>query len=866
MEIESSFFQSAAHAYETCKRPWLISKNGILEVSELGWFIINLLPTIFGTKNFDLIENTNQLSEQGIRLFNSLSPPLSKGQKKEVLAAATVFGQTSRLIFRRYRSSSEQGDASFQTCQYYVEQAVTILAREYNRPAEHFKLKAGLLNEAYVALVRKEGLVRSIKPKLLCRLFPLAVGDQNKDFMLRLIECGAFPEETAPNNTPVLSLEGRSELAKYALDTHSAERNNDCALSRLIDDGCEIDGQMLLTVTSRGMELSLEALLRREDVCLLATDIDGNGALHRAYLTGNSNIIRSLSRKVPQTTNRFGWTPLMTALSGVYQGEDFCRITGETALALLVGILPLSEKRRSRNIEGILKKLLPYTCMSGQAFPQVDLFELAFLLENQAVEREKQERHLSQQRIFDTCRALREAVLSSLSREETLTSYMSMKERYVEIDVNTFFLKTFSINPDHLKTGCLCTSPTKPPNPPVPITTLLDVFDSLEPSGEKRNERRNKLERLLFHVENKTKRVGVPEDDRARKRFYQAIELRLQHIASIIKTTTVDPNTVKDILDELIKASPVCGQRYSSTTLDQYLRIQFGSDLTPLVRLQMTLGQYRRDVLELVLRKLYPEYSQTVHLVDGVMSYIGEELGIPGYTQVREIRDDYFHAMFPNTSAGSFKGVTKEFFSTYTPENILANRFLLEITSAASSRELYIDLHKEFTPWKEEEYAQIRTNLKAIIVDTISKSPEIQAKDISAIDSIENLFLNEGAITDDATQKLKQRLFDATDAFLKTYDIIRIEGQSPVAAIQNHQQMECISEYVFDEDGNPRFDPLVILFERLGIITPNDPKGKGKEKASSSPPVQRQGPDPQKPGTLVGLVQRFLGINSGAAQ
>jgi len=796
----TSFFQNLETAYDSCstakKAIFVSTEEGLSFIEEpdiLSRDYLRMTWDSFFTKkiNLNLPEVAQQLVQKATEIFKNFPPPpeetvhnpLELSETKELFASMKILRIALDLLKKSKDSPEEEHRALYHQC---IPSAVHLLSQYGGISSTKTYIIQGFLDLAYEEILNQE-IPEDLSIEELQQLLPIALDKNDLDFALKLIEKKICLKE--------LSTEKKTLLAWQAL-----EQNNDHVLSLLITAGCKIKGgreeQILLEAISKKMVASVQALLER-DVNLTATREDGNTALHIAYLSGNVTIIRLISKHIsPLAKNDSHNTPLMAVLQNSISSENFRQIIGELS--------PSTTPPPNQRDLNALKNLLPNSLVLPT---NLNWVELSFLLDDERL----------QQKVF-----------SLFFREDIEASCKTMREKYSEEEVNAFFLKSFKICQLHLQTGCTQFAPSAVPQNNPEILELLDIFDSVESYASKESQKREEaarergdvneaeqekekrerveptrpdrkkaLETFLKHVKEKTPRTGTPKstDKKQLDIFYNTIELEIKHIISTILSGNCTPDITEGVLKEFIETSGLCGPRYFAIALEQYLRVCKGCELTPLSRFQTTIAEYRKELLWAVICEKYPDEQHSVHLFNKALFELGKGLGIPGYQQMQKFNDN----LGPNLSLE----ISNRFWKLYTPENIILGRYLPEIKDAATTRNTYLDLHKEFTPWKEEHYSKLQDGLKK---------------------------------TSNA------------DDFLQKSGISQANGQTPEEAVKAHQTIERLESFVYDDENVTfRFEALVFLFERLGVITS---KTRWKDKDNEIKHILE----------APGLIRQFLGL------
>jgi len=787
MSLEPSFFISSWKAYESLPHPLLVITKQGPEFVEKESFLLRLFKSLLGYINYNLTESSSKLAKTGAQLLNRLTPPLSSEQVNELHAAIKVMKVSIDLALKKRNSCSQTSTRS------QIVRAVNLLSIHYSRHPIQLALELNLIEIAYSESINRP-IPEDIPPHLLGKLLPLAV-HKNRVFALKLIKLGASLDN--------VSIEDKTALAWYTIDM---EHPDDRALSLLVKGGCKVKGeredQMLPKAALQDMTLSVAALLDK-DVNLHATLSDENSALHLAYLRGNVPLIRLLSKQIsPLIKNRFGHTPLMAVLNGLYQEDEFCKIPKEASEPFLNELFfsrhsIIINEERSPKIEKELIRVLDSTALvqkesfgNFSSFPFIDVVEIAYLLDDNK---------------------LQDEVFSSSYRENVVASCDEMRKKYPERDVDTLLLKSFKINRAHLSTGCIEFTPSEHVAGNPDIEQLLDIFDSINwtnPNAENffnphdllpswttikgyeeaRADARERLNTFLNRVSGRVAFEGTPlAHSRALEVFYHTIELEIQHIIHSIQHT-FDPDITRGVLKEFIQASTACGGRYFATALKQYLLVCQGVEETPIYLFQKTIAECRKEILEGVVTQLYADKAHNVHAFTRAVRDLGQQFGIPGYQQMKQFKDRY------TISGYRAPDISSRFVQLYSPHAIITEWYLPALKSDAEAREAYIDLHKEYLPslWKKDHYANLQKRLLKISPDSI-------------------------------------------DSFLDDNDIFPTPGQKPAEAIEADRVSDYLEHFVFNEQGELRLEAIIYLFEKLGVITS---KAKWQDRKREVIPIQ----------------------------
>ena len=751
-----------------------------------------LVDSLRSRITIDLLESAQKLAQKATEIFASFphAPddlPYSEAVKLNEYEELSTSFCVFQISLAMLQKRTDSGEQQQAICDCI--RLATYLAVGYTgiSPARQY-IKRNLLDMAYEELVNK-GIPQDLAVEDLEIILPIAL-QKNLSLALKLLS----------HNAPIkkLSLNEKTALARHALSTHSLEQNNDRILSSLITAKCTINGQTLLDTVSKDMEVSVRALLQR-DIDLKTTSEGGNTALHTAYLHGNITIIGLLLKRIsPLTKNSAHMTPLMNLLQNNPSQETVLQVIGELS--------PSPAPPPSQRDQNALKSLLPN---SSVVLPEnLNWVELSCLLDSEPL----------QQKVF-----------SLFFREDIEATCEMMREKYSEDGVNAFFLRSFAINRLHLQTGCIEFDPSKPPENNPSISELLGIFDTFEVYAVKESlereqaarkredvdkaerekqtreakkrinaDRRMALNTFLTNITEKTPMLGVPETEKERTAFYNTIELEIKHI--IHKTLyggDCEPDVIKGVLREFIEASGLCGPKYYAIALEQYLRVCIPNELT------FSIAEYRKELLWSVICEKHSNDEHSVHRFNRALYELGKELGIPGYRQMQQSRDRFSHHEHYELAPD----IKDRFWQLYTPENILLERYLPLIKNQAISRNNYLALHKKHTPWKEGFYASLRA--------TVKKTPDIKE-------------------------------------FLAQHGIVQDQGQTVEQAIKAHQIDDRLEQFVYKDDSFAefRFEALVFLFEKLGVITP---KTRWRDKSKEIEPIL------EAP-TLVRRVLDFVGI------
>jgi hypothetical protein len=384
-----------------------------------------------------------------------------------------------------------------------------------------------------------------------------------------------------------------------------------------------------------------------------------------------------------------------------------------------------------------------------------------------------------------------------MTREDLDALYDVLVKKYPSGLVNAVYMKAFTIDTGHLKTGCVRHAiPSEAPDK-VPLSTLETIFDSIDwkndgaklyevvfrRSPESGSDEKSLLHDLLSHllsrIASREKFRGTPQRGEALEDFYSKIENALRY--SVEKLLEVkNPKLTFEFMKEILTAaqSP-CGGEYHKTAIEQYLHICKEIDMTPRVYFETILADYRRLCFEGVVGELHPGDVY-------VLSQALKELGIPG------AEDLVSHE-------GYVEGrISHAFFErAYTPYSIVFEYLLPLISQDVEPSEKYVDLQKEIMPqdWNDEKYRSVYEELSTI--------PE-------------NL----------STQDREKE----EDKLLEKHSIMRAKNQTAQKAIEADRLVDYLENFVYDKEGKKTRAGLIYALERLGIIhcslTYNDPSKK----------------------------------------
>lgn len=733
--------------------------------------LLRVVHRFFYGYSFDLARNTQQLIAQ----FPSVSDDLSDTEERSALK---VLGVVSQLLNHSIRNKSPKTHSKERAALFAkIDQMADHLSKRMGTSKIKILLECCCQDNAYV-FAQNKNLDPHIPTSDLEPLLQMACEKGDVDTVCFLLNRGvssAHVQKVPPSYFLTLALA-------------IADRFDDKALSSLIREHLSVhsEGSLYVKAASCGLLDSVKAFIAAGKVSPRYTDEEKNTALHHAFASGNIPLIQFLFNHIdPTLQNKKNNTALQEFLSD-HNSLD-CQIADLDAADFLENLL----KRPKDLFQGVVPKNKTVDIRGIQKSLPVDYLELFFLNNTPLAD--------------STFR---------ITREDLDASYSFLSKKYPcgMRSVDAFCMQAFSLNEDHLKTGCTQTEiPPKVPND-VHINTLQTLFDGIDwgkedlpkiyqdvfekPLGLFENPRdalQEPLNLIFSRIATKEYFLGTPRKSTDRNDFYSKIELALRHCCA--KLDELHNNKlIITFIKEILRASKYCGGRWFQTAINQYLLVCKELVTTPRGFFEQQLADYRRMCFEGVVAELT---QGDVHGLTHASADLGEELGIPGtHTKFKDIY---------TTTLYNRETIRKSFFeNSYTPYSIVFDHCFPLLSQDSEASNSYIDLHKEIIPpwWNKEKYQAIQKELRAI-----PSSFALEAKT------------------------------EAENKILEKYDILRTPKMTAQQAVEEDRIADYLERFVYDENGKRSFFGLIYALERLGILCCSLPY---KDKSKKVEPLPRQ--------------------------
>ncbi len=602
------------------------------------------------------------------------------------------------------------------------------------------------------------------------QLVAAALQRHDDDALLSCIEAGA--------SMKLFSSGDKDRLAAYAATTL-----NDAALAALIRGGCQIynpEGQspILLDAVSSSLVLSVRALIERH-ANLHTTDAQGNTALHRAFLLGNPEMVRLLTKLVdPQAMNRFRQTPLQAILDVRPENIDYLQLPESRLPSFFESLFT----RKPEELPGgaVFKTPARETVFKicGGKIPPIpfDIVEMAFLANNPD---------------------LNAALFHEMDTNTFLAACARLENLYPQESVNLFMVSPYAINPYHFQMGG-ASAPVRPLGAKNPrLETFLKLFDNLNfanptaphyvdatawwkectsgrevlPCHEAIAHIRQDLENGLGRIIRKERYAAVPSFQP--EKWFARMELLLKNVILCLEEKK-NPATTLNTLKELRGCFQHCATALTTTAINLYERLCFNIDPSqPHLAFLRPLANHRRqcfdDAVNMVL-------DGEIHHGHHALVVLGPELGLIGHEEAAAYVDPGFQGDIQP------EAIKKDFFARYTSSSIIEWLTQALRTNTDNIRDPYIDLHRHFMnpQWNHQRYAPILEQLAVLE----------KGKNTATI-----------------------------DALLEKSEIVKIsKDQPPREAIEQDRFSDYLAHFVFDDMGKFRPQAAVHLLSCMGVI------------------------------------------------
>lgn len=602
-------------------------------------------------------------------------------------------------------------------------------------------LEEGFLEEAYEIIQKTiesaTPLTEALPNGLLEKLIPLAIQKQNLLLLVRMAE----------KNISLSSYNIPQERVAIA----AIERGSEKALLSLLRHGLSIDMKndyeeplIILAIEYRFQE-TISYLLKK-GVSPLTRNIHGLPAIELTFEQNNVDIIRMMMRSYnPQIKYKNPEELVEKSALQHYLENSFHSSDQKQHILKELLIAPL-DPSKSTLILGIAVNRVEWHFLMGE---QID---------------------------------------SSFSREELELSCSKMKQSYPVRSVEEFEISHFKINPKHYKHQIPHTTPkTKPEG--VSISEFLTLFENInldDPQAvnyidpqkllsatnkSSLKEIKKSLQILINRIQSREEFLGTPRGGyEALEQFYNEIEIHFLHIIKTLKEEQTPVKTLS-VIKELTLASDLCGGKYFSTMVEQYLRICRNIEQTPLLTLYNTLADLRSISLQNATN--LNGNNNNVHNHNHALRAIGKEYGIPGYEQAIKFDDHYIGENY------SIEAIRTSFFVQYTPSNIVLDWIMPLMRSDEEFRAKYIDWSKENIPdwFEKDKYDALKKKIQS-------------TKDHNVIEEI-----------------------------LKTNDIVKNNNETIEEALKEDRLYRYLETIIHDQEGKIRLSGVLYYLERCAVLS-----------------------------------------------
>ena len=272
------------------------------------------------------------------------------------------------------------------------------------------------------------------------------------------------------------------------------------------------------------------------------------------------------------------------------------------------------------------------------------------------------------------------------------------------------------------------------------------------------------IDLLLTNIQKRNKIQAAPENEAARLKFYENIEVRLKHILNMLPK---QPESVrKTVLKDIAEAANHCAAAYLTAVYEQYNTVCLGKPTTAETIAYESLAKFR----EMILRKMMR--TQNVHEFNLLLELVGKELGIPDTKMIEEFNDAHRPI-----------GWTKElvlttFWKMYTPSVILNK--MIEFSASSEVKDLLFKWFEAQMPknYREEHYGKAKA-LAQTMQQQLASNKQIQD---SLLESFEIAW-------NPKNQSIEQAILEDQISEYKSREIVEIDQDTNTQFIK-HQAIE----------------------------------------------------------------------------